>query len=86
MISAIVIKEIHEKMYHVIVPHTLGIIRQQYWISQGRTQVQKVIGKYLQCVKHGGELYNLPKISSLPPERVNYSTAYNYTGVNYFDR
>ncbi|XP_061727618.1 uncharacterized protein LOC133532788 [Cydia pomonella] len=78
------IKKAHENNYHVGVPHTLDIVRQRFWIPQGRAQVQKFINKCPQCVKHGGGPYTLPETPALPPERVKYETAYTYVGVDYF--
>ncbi|XP_073951889.1 uncharacterized protein [Choristoneura fumiferana] len=82
--TAKVIKEIHEKNYHVGVAHTLSIIRQKFWIPQGRAQVQKVLKKCPQCVKHGGGPYALPPTPALPPERVTFSQPFTYTGIDYF--
>lgn len=78
------IKETHEKNLHVGVAHTLSIIRQKYWIPQGRSRVQKTISKCARCVKHGGGPFKLPKTPALPEERVNYTHSFAYTGVDYF--
>ncbi|XP_048007165.1 uncharacterized protein LOC125242405 [Leguminivora glycinivorella] len=78
-----VIKETHESNYHVGAPHTLSIIRERYWIPQGKAQVMKVLKRCTQCVKHGGGPYRLPATPALPPERVNYNTPFTYTGVDY---
>ncbi|XP_063369404.1 uncharacterized protein LOC134657768 [Cydia amplana] len=79
-----VIQEVHEKNYHVGPPHTLNIIREQYWIPQGKAQVMKVIKKCKKCLKQGGGPYKLPQTAALPPERVNYSPPFTFTGVDYF--
>ncbi|XP_026322474.1 uncharacterized protein LOC113232063 [Hyposmocoma kahamanoa] len=79
-----IIKDAHERHYHVGVPHTLIVIRHRYWIPQGRVQVRKVIQKCPQCIKHGGGPYQLPKTPALPVERVKYSSPFTYTGVDYF--
>lgn len=79
-----VIRQCHEENYHVGAAHTLSIIRQKYWIPQGRAQVKKVIKLCPQCKKHGGGPYKLPDTPDLPPERVNYSSPFTYTGIDYF--
>lgn len=79
-----VILEAHEKNYHVGTSHTLSIVRQKYWIPQGRSQVQKILKKCPRCVKHGGGPYTLPPTPDLPPERVTFRPAFTYTGVDYF--
>lgn len=79
-----IIKNIHEGNYHVGVPHTLSLIRQKYWIPQGRAQVQKIIGKCPQCKRHGGGPYTLPSTPALPTERVKYDKSFAYVGIDYF--
>lgn len=78
------IKETHEKNLHVGVAHTLSIIRQKYWIPQGRSRVQKTLSKCARCVKHGGGPFELPKTPALPVERVNFTHSFAYTGADYF--
>lgn len=79
-----VIRETHEKSYHVGIPHTLSILRQKYWIPKGRAQVQKVVRRCPQCVKHGGGPYKLPATPALPPERVKYNAPFAFMGMDYF--
>ncbi|XP_063544854.1 uncharacterized protein LOC134753023 [Cydia strobilella] len=78
-----IIKETHVSNYHVGAPHTLSIIRERYWIPQGKAQVMKVLKRCTQCVKHGGGPYRLPGTPALPPERVNYNRPFTYTGIDY---
>ncbi|XP_048002611.1 uncharacterized protein LOC125239152 [Leguminivora glycinivorella] len=79
-----VVKEIHEKNYHVGAPHTLDLVRKQFWIPKGRPVVERVLRKCTQCVKYGGGPYPLPPTPALPAERANYSTPFTYTGIDYF--
>ncbi|XP_048001236.1 uncharacterized protein LOC125238008 isoform X2 [Leguminivora glycinivorella] len=78
------ILETHQNYYHVGAPHTLSIIRQKYWIPQGKAKVQRIIRKCQQCIKHGGGPYKLPPTPALPAERANYSAPFTYTGIDYF--
>ncbi|XP_049884536.1 uncharacterized protein LOC126379761 [Pectinophora gossypiella] len=78
-----VIKDTHERNYHVGASHTLSIIRQTYWIPQGKRQVLKILKKCPRCSKHGGGPFKLPPTPALPYERVNYSKAFTFTGVDY---
>ncbi|CAG4966032.1 unnamed protein product [Parnassius apollo] len=78
-----IIKSIHEENYHVGTSHTLNLIRQKYWIPQGRSQVQKVIKKCFQCQKYGGGPYKLPLMPDFPAERVNYENSFTYMGLDY---
>lgn len=77
------IEKIHNKNYHVGVSHTLSLVRESYWIPKGRAQVQKVLKRCYQCIKHGGGPYKLPFMPPLPPERVSYSRAFSYVGLDY---
>lgn len=78
------IMETHMKNYHVGVSHTLSLIREKFWIPQGRAQVKKVLKKCPQCIKHGGGPYKLPNTPALPAERVNLTTPFAFTGMDYF--
>lgn len=73
----------HKDNYHVGANHTLSIIRKLYWIPQGKAQVMKIIRHCSSCVKHGGGPYKLPPTPALPPERVNYSSPFTFTGIDY---
>lgn len=79
-----IILDVHEKNYHVGPSHTLSLIRQKYWIPQGRVQVKKILRKCSQCTKHGGGPYTLPAPPALPAERVNYSSPFTFVGLDYF--
>lgn len=79
-----IIKRVHEDNYHVGTSHTLSLIRQKHWIPQGTAQVQKIILRCPQCVRHGGGPYQLPSAPALAPERVKYSPPFTYTEVHYF--
>ncbi|XP_073966399.1 uncharacterized protein isoform X2 [Choristoneura fumiferana] len=77
------IKDTHEKNYHVGANHTLSLIRQSYWIPQGKRYVQKILNKCPRCMKHKGGPFKLPPTPALPHERVNYSKPFTFTGVDY---
>lgn len=79
-----VIENTHKENYHVGVGHTLALVRNKYWIPQGRSQVQKVLRNCLQCRKYGGGAYKMPLMPPLPAERVRYSSPFTFTGIDYF--
>ncbi|XP_047998113.1 uncharacterized protein LOC125235557 [Leguminivora glycinivorella] len=78
-----IIMKTHQENKHVGVSHTLDKIRETYWIPQGRSQVQKILRKCSECMKHDGGPYKLPETPALPKERVNYSSPFTYVGTDY---
>ncbi|XP_063620742.1 uncharacterized protein LOC134793124 [Cydia splendana] len=78
-----IIMKTHQENKHVGVSHTLDKIRETYWIPQGRSQVQKILKKCSECMKHDGGPYKLPETPALPKERVNYSSPFTYVGTDY---
>ncbi len=77
------IMKTHRDNYHVGANHTLSIIRESFWIVQGKSQVQKILRKCPRCVKHNGGPFKLPPTPALPPERVNYTKPFTFVGVDY---
>ena len=47
--TQLLILEVHQRLIHVGVAHTLSQIRQEYWIPQGQAEVRKVISKCVVC-------------------------------------
>ena len=45
----LVIQEIHRRLIHVGVSHTLSQVRQEYWIPQGRAEVRHVLSQFVIC-------------------------------------
>ncbi|XP_061708370.1 uncharacterized protein LOC133520175 [Cydia pomonella] len=80
--NEIIIKT-HQENKHVGVSHTLDKIRETYWIPQGRSQVQRILKKCPECMRHDGGPYRLPETPALPKERVNYSSPFTYVGTDY---
>lgn len=78
-----IILKTHNDNKHVGVNHTLSIIRESYWIPQGKSCVQRILKKCPNCVKHSGGPYKLPPTPALPQERVTYSSPYTFVGVDY---
>ena len=60
----LLINEVHQRLIHAGVAHTLSQIREEHWIPQGRVQVKSVISKCLICQSHEGVPFYLP---DMPP-------------------
>ena len=79
----LLIEEIHQRLIHAGVAHTLSQIRQEFWITQGRAEVRRVISKCTICKRHNGPSFRLPLMPPWPRERVSRSTAFQYVGLDY---
>ena len=53
----LVIQEIHRRLIHVGVSHTLSQVRQEYWIPQGRAEVRHVLSQCVICKRYNGLLF-----------------------------
>lgn len=74
----------HKKAFHTGVAQTLSLIRQKYWIPQGRSTVRKVLRACKICQKHEGGSYKMPLMPPLPTERVSTAAPFTNTGIDYF--
>ena len=50
----LLIVEVHERLMHAGIAHTLAQIREEYGIPQGRVEVRKVLSQCLICGRHDG--------------------------------
>ena len=50
----LLIVEVHERLMHAGIAHTLAQIREEYWIPQGRVEVRRVLSQCLICHRHEG--------------------------------
>ena len=83
-VTDLLIESLHRKSFHVGVSQTLSLIRQKYWIPQGRSEVKRILRKCTVCKKYEGGPYKMPLMPPLPKKRVNESAPFTYTGVDYF--
>jgi len=64
--TRLVVQEVHERLIHASVSHTLASFRQEYWLPQGRVEVRVVIYHYLVCRRYEGPSFALPKMPPWP--------------------
>ena len=79
----LVIISIQEKSMHAGVSHTLSAIRSEYWVPQGRAAVRRVLISYRRCRRFQGGPYKMPNMAPYPPQRVEESPPFSYTGLDY---
>ncbi|XP_066596562.1 uncharacterized protein [Prorops nasuta] len=73
----------HESHYHAGIQATLYAIRYRFWILDGRNQVRKIIHRCVRCIRHRAKPV-MYKMGNLPKPRVETSTSFYHTGVDYF--
>ncbi|XP_066595474.1 uncharacterized protein [Prorops nasuta] len=75
--------ETHEKHYHAGIQSILYATRYRFWILDGRNQVRKVIRNCIRCIRHRAKPV-MYKMGNLPKSRVETSTPFYHTGIDYF--
>lgn len=83
-VTDLLIDSYHRKSMHLGVSQTLSMVRHTYWIPQGRSEVKRVLRRCTICKRHEGGPYRMPIMPPLPRKRVNESSPFTYTGVDYF--
>ena len=81
--TRLVIQEIHERLIHAGISHTLASLRQEYWLPQGRVEVRACVNRCLVCRRHEGPSFALPKMPPWPKQRVSESLPFQFTGLDY---
>ena len=82
--TKLVVEHYHQKILHSGVSQTLAQTRQEYWISQGRALIKKILKNCQICKKIEGSPFVMPEMPPLPRERVARSLPFEFTGLDYF--
>ena len=83
-ISKLVVQDLHEKHLHVGREHTLALVRQQFWIPQGKSLARKIVNDCLLCRRRRTKP-KVPVMADLPRERLAlFEPPFTNTGVDYF--
>jgi hypothetical protein len=83
-VVTLIVNYYHHVSGHSSVEHTLSLIRERYWIVNGRSTVKKIIGKCYSCRKRQSPV-SQQKMADLPRDRVTPSKPpFTYTGVDCF--
>ena len=81
--TRLVILRAHERVFHNGTKETLTEIRSQYWITNGRAIVRKLIHGCLLCRRLEALAYAAPQPPPLPPFRVREAPAFTHVGVDF---
>mgnify|MGYP000718925617 FL=1 len=83
-ISKLVVRHLHEKHLHVGRQRTPALVRQQFWIPQGKSLARKIVNDCLYCRRSRTE----PKVlvmADLPRERLALlEHPFTNTGMDFF--
>ena len=83
-LTRLIIEDTHRLLFHSCPSHTLSQIRNKYWIPKERTEVKKILKKFLSCVRHQGDPYNMKSMVSWAKRKMRESTAFKHIGLYYF--
>lgn len=76
------IRETHETHHHAGIQTTLYIIRQKYWLINGRSQVRKIVRKCMRCFRFDVKAIEY-KMGDLPKVRVCEAVLFSNTGIDF---
>ena len=83
-VTSLIVEMSHKQVLHSGVASTLSKVRTKFWIPKGRQYVKKVISQCTTCKRYHGASYSKPDEGNLPSFRIDHSTPFSYTGVDYF--
>ena len=87
-LSLLIIKELHDNAHNCGINNLLAMLRQRYWVPQGRRTVKNAIfskeTRFLHCIRYKLDAYKLPSEPPLPHQRVLQFRPFLHIGVDYF--
>ena len=83
-VTQLIVTEIHEKLCHGGINHTLNQLRNEFWIPSGRNEVRKRITRCRSCKRMKGPPFALPRMPPWPRERISRSNPFQFVGTDYF--
>ena len=81
-LTALIVRDCHNKVHHRGIKQTLTELRREYWILKGRSFVKKIIHGCITCKRIHGRPYSYPNISMLPTERLLDDRPFQAVGVD----
>ena len=81
--TTLIIHSIHTAQLRSGVNSTLTALRDRFWIPRARQVIKKLLRKCFVCRKQCGKLYTIPDPAPLPKWRVQDSTPFSVTGVDF---
>ncbi|KAF8795481.1 hypothetical protein HNY73_003325 [Argiope bruennichi] len=81
-LAPLIIRHFHQLSLHVGPELVLSLIRQRFWIPDGRTTVRREIKRCIVCCRLNSKLSN-PKMGDLPSSRKTKSHPFERVGVDF---
>ena len=81
--TRLVVLRAHERVFHNGVKETLTEVRSQYWITNGRAVIQKMVHDCSTCQRLEALAYRAPPPPPLPAFTVTEAPAFSYVGVDF---
>ncbi|XP_043199886.1 uncharacterized protein LOC122369305 [Amphibalanus amphitrite] len=82
-ITRLIVRDIHEKLFHSGLNHTLNEFRMKYWMAKARGTVRKLINQCIFC-RNRRACPRAPLMASLPEVRFDQSRPFSAIGIDFF--
>ncbi|GFS96507.1 integrase catalytic domain-containing protein [Trichonephila clavipes] len=81
-ITTLVIRQFHLRGFHSGTQMTLSLIRQHYWIPDGRSTVRREIKRCIKCYRFNSNP-SYPKMGDLPKQRITQTRPFEIVGIDF---
>jgi len=81
-LTDLIIRQIHETHFHAGIQTTLHIIRQRFWVPDGRNQVRKIVHECVRCFRFNNKAVEY-KMGDLPSARLREAIPFSNTGIDF---
>lgn len=82
-LTALIIQEAHNRVFHNGVKETLTEARRKFWILKGRSLTRSLLHRCILCKRFEGAPFRPPPPPPLPRHRIKDDPAFSYTGVDF---
>lgn len=83
-LTEIIVNDVHHACFHSGTGQTLATLRLDYWLTQGRSEVKKILRNCVNCKKFRQGPYKQPEFCFYPNYRVQRNVAFQYSSVDMF--
>ncbi|GFX23518.1 integrase catalytic domain-containing protein [Trichonephila clavipes] len=81
-ITTLVIRQFHLRGFHSGTQMTLSLIRQHYWIQDGRSTIRREIKRCIECCRFNSKP-SYPKMGDLPKQRITQTRPFEIVGIDF---